>query len=230
METANSKTSLLTCGLKAEPDEKVSGHDKSMLEKGYVGFDYEWVDDKGKPQSKGFSYYKAFANPDHSYTIYTISSGGGSGQFSSLVLVKRVGDELDLKTLAGGDRCNNGIYDVKQNGKSLTYNVNMTAFDFLALSKQNPRKLEAYGDLAACAACCLGSVTIERDLSPKTIENEKVVAVNLDRELSDITETNQGKYQVCFNKLMIDTMKSGKKSLSESELAALMQKFNTQCV
>ncbi|MDR3478304.1 MAG: hypothetical protein P4M14_09770 [Gammaproteobacteria bacterium] len=230
METANSKVSLSTCGLRSEPSEKVNGQNKSMLEKGYIGFDYLWLDEKGKPQSQGFSYYKAFANPDHTYTIYSISSGGGSGQFSSLILAKRVGDELQLKTLAGGDRCNNGIFDVKQKGNSLTYNVNMTAFDFLALSKQNPRKLEAYTDLAACAACCMGSTTIERDLNPKSIANEKVIAVNLDREAAEIAQTNQGKYQVCFNKLVLDTLKSGKKTLTTTELTALMQKFNTQCV
>lgn len=219
--------SLKSCGIQAAKDEKIKGSDTKLIAKGFTGYDYDWQDPANPElKSSGYSYYKIFPGANDFHIVYLINSGGGSGQFSSLLLVKRQGDELKVENLGGGDRCNNGITDVKQDKQVLQYQVNLTAFDYLEFTKKNPHQLHAYDDLAACASCCLGSATFESDLS-KDAESPKLVSIDLgdSYELSE-----QGKYQVCFNGLINDYKKQGKRYLNTKQLDQLVDDFNKTCV
>lgn len=225
----NAEPILLTsCGLQEDAAFKATGKNEKLIKEGFVGFDYTWTDEKDpKLQSHGYSYYKAYKTADHSFLIYLVNSGGGSGQFSSITLAKREGDKLKLKQLMAGDRCNNGIEEVKQSDKGLQIKVNLTPFDYIEIAKQNPHQLKAYDDLASCAACCAGAAIYEQDLK-QSHTPVKFVSINLGEGLAE--GNTQGKYQVCFNKLVEEYKKNGKQVMNPDQLTEFANQFNKQCV
>lgn len=201
----------------------VTTRDEERIKQGYVGYDYDQ-----KP-NHGYSYYKPYGSVNGGQIIYLIHSGGGSGQFSSLYLVTRTKNKIQLETLASGDRCNGGVLDVKQDGQKLTYTVNLTAYDFLDLAQNNPHNLNAYADLEACAACCKATAIFERELDH--LNDAKLFYIDLTAypiEAKNIAQ--QGTYQVCFDKLLLDAESSGKKYYDTDELKKFTQMFNDQCV
>ena len=83
--------------------------------------------------------------------------GGGSGTFSEVVVLSEPAPgELAAKMLvAGGDRCFDGIVDVKVVGPdAIEVESNLTATGFVALGDGEPpqRLMRALPDCAACAA------------------------------------------------------------------------------
>src|SRR5690606_23485956 len=105
--------------------------------------------------SQGYTYYKFFNAGNNQYWIYSINNGGGSGDFTNLYLVQRLDSHtLGIQTIAGGDRCNGGIQNVTKKNNHLTFIVNLTPYDLIALSNTKIQNLNAYDDLAACAVCC----------------------------------------------------------------------------
>lgn len=57
-----------------------------------------------------YSYYKYLGKVEDMYVIWWRGSGGGSGQFSAVLGVKKKGDTIQLKKeWGGGDRCNGGL-------------------------------------------------------------------------------------------------------------------------
>jgi hypothetical protein len=214
---------LKTCYKK--PGYKPQGKSADLIRKGFVGFNYTHKD-SGLYTLHGSSYYKVLGKYKDSYVIYTIHSGGGSGEFTSLIVVKRQDDTLVLEnTLAAGDRCNGGIEDPSLKGTTLTYKQKISPADFLDLSKDNPHKLQAYDDLAACAVCCIGSATFESDFANATFKS-----ISLDKDAGNNNASIQGKYQPCFDKLIIKYKKQGKSKMSEEELKEFMTKFNSTCI
>lgn len=227
-DESNSVASLKECGIKSSPSKKITGYNDGLLDKGYIGYDYAWTDnDTPDNSARNYSYYKWVGETNGSHIVYTLNNTGGSGQFSSIVLVKRNENTLQIKSLTGGDRCNGGISDVTLKDNLLTYSQNMTPYDFLELSKNNPQQLKAYNDLDACAACCAGSLIIERDLL-KSIDKENPIAVDLSDDYQPASE-NDKKYQVCFDKLYTNYIKNGKKQLSFKELQEFIATFNKEC-
>lgn len=223
-------TSLKNCGISTNREDKITGHNQKLLNEGFVGFDYVWSDTKNPSyQAQSYSYYKAFPLQNDTYLIYSVYSGGGSGSFSALHIVKRTGDDLKINTLTVGDRCNGGIENVKLKNKIFSYDVNITPFDFLTIANDNPHQLQAYDALAACAACCAGTASYER---PQDFANgeEKLISAHLNSSPEDITGMSQGTYQACFNQIYIQYKKSGKDVLNSQELKKFTQLFNQQCV
>ncbi len=218
--------SLGTCGIQANSENKVSGENKQLVDKGFVGFNYVWQSSSEPEQkSNAYSYYKVFNAGKNTYIVYLLSSGGGSGQFSSLFQVQRQGDNLTVTTLVSGDRCNNGISAVEKKDQLLTYRVNLTAFDYLDLVNQNPHQLAAYDDLGACATCCQGAAVYELDLNKDT--EQKLAYV----DIGDVDQAGmQGKYHGCFNNVIDAYRKQGKLKLDLSAVQELVKTFNTQCV
>lgn len=222
---ANSNTiQLNTCGIKKEK-YTLSSVNSDLIKKGYVGFD--WKDTTASYPAEGYSYYKIFPADNQQYWIYTINNGGGSGEFTAINLVKRKNaDTLAIKTIIGGDRCNGGIQDVQQQNNQLKFSVNLTAFDILALTNENPHQLKAYDDLAACAVCCFGKAYYEVNSSLAL----KLMYVELDTSDNFDDLSTQGKYQQCFNELFKQYVTQGKTKLNEAQLKQFGKEFNEKCV
>lgn len=186
-----------------------------------IGYQYKYKEDKSDATS--YSYYKHIGQWNSLPVVLSYSSGGGSGQFTSLMSIERnVGKMRVLQGFAAGDRCNGGIYDAKISLGTLYYGQNITPIDFLQLAEDNPNDLQPYDDLEASAASCFGVAKFE---------DEKFVGVTLTSDAADQKDwTAQYKYQSCFNRLYRELLAKGKKELSVSELKEFTAQFNEECV
>jgi len=187
---------------------------------GKVGYSYRYKDDSSDAVS--YSYYEYVGQWNGSPVVLSYSSGGGTGQFSSLVSIERSTSKIRvLQGFAAGDRCNGGITDARITVGSLRYGQNMTPIDFLTLAEDNPSDVQPYEDLEASASSCFGVARFADD---------RFTGITL----AEMPQTHEGgityKYQDCFNKLFIATLASGKKELSISELREFTGDFNTNCV
>ena|SRR3990167_1064033 len=216
---------LNNCGITKEKLTK-SGENRHLINAGFVGFD--WQDPKASYSSQGLSYYKVFDAGGRHYWVYTVNNSSGSGDFTAInsVKVKQVG-LLEVSHLMSGDRCNGGIHDVKERNQHLLFSVNITAYDFLTLTNDNPHQLKAYDDLAACATCCVANAFYEVDSSLIP----KLNGVDLGSDADDPTKmVSQGRYQGCFNTLLAAHVLRGESTLNPAKLSQLVKEFNGKCV
>lgn len=226
VEGATHTALLEECGVSAEKGRHMSGYTDNLLRQGYTGYDYK---EKDTGPVAGYSYYKVIGKLNGGELIYTINSGGGSGEFTALRWVTRKGDTLTVETLNQGDRCNNGIENAVAGKGEVTYQVNMTPYDFFVLTNDNPHHLRAYDDLPACAACCAAKAIFSRPLD-KNYQKEKLVAVDFSHySLNPTDDPNATRYQLCFNKLISESKAKGQTAFNSQELHAFTKNFNQVC-
>lgn len=225
---------LTKCGLHTEQGRSLKGENNHLTDQGYLGYDFSWDMDNG-PEMQGYSYYKPLGSVNQSILIQTVNNGGGTGEFTTLSLVKRHGNELTMKTLAAGDRCNNGVDTasiVKANEENkVVYAVKITPFDFISLSNDNPNSITAYDDLDACAACCLGVAVFSRDFND--INQEKLNYIDLTGvsiSVDDANSVNGVKYQQCFNQVLLNVIKEKGHKLDQQTLKQFVKTFNQTCI
>jgi len=213
---------LRDCGA-AKEHYLIAGQNADLIAKGFIGYDWK---SSAEDLSQGYSYYKFFqAGPDK-YWLYTVSSGGGSGSFSALNLVERKNPEvMEIESIAGGDRCNGGLSNVINSSDTLTFDVNLTAYDVIGLAKQDITSIKAYDDLAACAACCVATATYE--LKPKGLPLLKNVDFGNQSKISEMPD--QGAYQQCFNQLFTQYVSAGKNKLEQNQIDSFVTEFKQKC-
>lgn len=225
MAEKNPTVSLKTCGISESSGQTIAGQNKHLVNQGYTGFTYTVKTPGSSYVAHGYSYYKSYGQINGYDVVYAVNNSGGNGEFSNLMLVKRIGDNLQLKSIAGGDRCNGGVSDIKNDGKVFSYNVNVTPFDFLMLANNNANHLKAYDDLQACAACCVATANYQY-----TSGNQPVLSqLNLNQDASQAGAVPGMTYQTCFNKLLHAYTTNGKTSITPDQLNQFVQKFNQQC-
>ena len=233
-EDTNGRADLRKCGLDSKKGRRISGHNQQLMSKGFVGYNYGWKIN-GSENTRGNSYYKEFGTVGRYVIVQMLNNSGGSGVFSSLSLVKRDGDVIKISNLEGGDRCNGGLANVQRVGdganQRLVYSVNLTAYDFLTLSNDNPHHLKAYDDLAACAVCCAATAGYQRDIGPTELAHETLLYVD-----SGVYSKGAGhsasepKYQACFDKLLTTYGQKNHGKIDSKQLALFVHQFNQQCV
>ncbi len=215
----------------SQPKEnyKIEKNNDLMSKKGFISIDYTLKDGLGG----GYAYYKYLGKYKDLHILYFLQNSGGSGMFSFILLCKRQGDKIQLESIiASGDRCNGGVEEVTFNGTLLNYYVNLTPYDYLALSNfesdSNPEiknKVKAYDDLAACAACCLGSAFYEHDF-----QQSRLISVDFGKPISKEEEQTQGQYQACFNQIVRDYQKKFQHTLTPDQLNEFISVFNKECI
>lgn len=199
---------------------KVPAKPEDAWAKDLLGYRYRYKQDTSDAQS--YSFYQYVGQWNGSPVIVSYGSGGGTGQFTSLMSIERAGAKVRvLQGFAAGDRCNGGISDAKIEGGTLKYGQNMTPIDFLQIADDNPNDVQPYEDLEASAASCFAVARFE---------DEKLTGVSLLPLPADASDTAPYKYQACFNKLYNALLASGKKELSVKELKEFTKNFNEQCV
>jgi hypothetical protein len=218
-EFNSTHSALNQCG-SVQQGLKISGYNSNLMRKGFVGFDFQEND---KYPSRGYSYYKPFGVINGAAIVYSVSSGGGSGEFTAIQLVKRTDNNIKVTVLNGGDRCNGGISDVIRDHNTLTYSVSITPFDFLILANDNPHHLKAYHDLLACAACCAGKAVFARH--DDNFSKEKLLYV----DFNHYALAGWSNSPSCFDSLIQNYLKQGKTRFNPQELQAFTQKFNQVC-
>ncbi|TVR95209.1 MAG: hypothetical protein EA406_14470 [Rhodospirillales bacterium] len=129
------------------------------LETGFTVFTPESGEDGLPP---GYTAARALGRlADGREAHWVVHSGGGTGQFSSVLAVTVDGDTLRIiAALPIGDRANGGIVNAAVDAGVLTVERSLTPFDLAALlyqawggSDDRPFGLRAYDDLPACAVC-----------------------------------------------------------------------------
>lgn len=119
--------------------------------------------------SEAYAAYRAVGEVPAGLVVETRSSGGGTGQFSSVMIVRREGDSLvTVDVPFGGDRCNGGIDSVTVEDGQVAASVNITPYDLLAIAYGAEPPAEAYDDIVACAVCCIGTAAW-RDATPVSV-------------------------------------------------------------
>lgn len=194
-----------------------------LLSEGFIG--YSWQDREMPSSPQGSTYYRFYPAGNSAFWIYSINNGGGSGDFTNIYLVKRQDENtLTIKSVDGGDRCNGGVENVTVNNNVLSYSVNLTAFDVIALANPNTT-LKAYDDLASCAVCC----TANANYTIKADDNPVLANIKLEKFSSATEMPDQGKLQSCFNKLSYEYISKNELTFTQVQLQKFAERFSMAC-
>ncbi len=226
------RVDLKKCGIHAQvKGKKLAGY-PPLLAKGFVGYNYTYkINDS--VDLHGYSYYNVLSRKNNSFVIQTINNGGGTGDLSSLSVVTRQGDALNITVLNAGDRCNHGIERIthKQgNGvDDLIYSVKLTSYDVLMMADPT-LPIKAFDDLEDCAICCKAMAVYQRPMH-KDLSQEQLLYINFNAFPQEANNaTSPQKYQTCFNNLFLSYLNIGKKTLNRAQLAEFARAFKRQCM
>lgn len=218
--------SLVSCGIKFDHNLEVTSLNKIKNDNGLIGYNYK-IKNAGPMQ--GYSFYRYISNFKNKDLIFTINNSGGNGNFTALKTISRKLNDITIKTIKIGNRCNNGISQIQSNKHEITYRVNITPFDILTLTNDNPHHLKAYDDLVSCAVCCAGTVHLSRPLSGD-FEKENIISIDLTGySLDEGGYGNDKPYQNCFNSLVTKYKSKNKTVFTIAELKIFVREFNKNC-
>ncbi|MCD8570032.1 MAG: hypothetical protein LRY76_00575 [Alphaproteobacteria bacterium] len=131
-----------------------------------TGYKQEYVDPETDEvfTSHGLVGYRAIGHVDGYEAVVQIENGGGSGTFTSVMLLETIrDDETETTTfrqhevLSSGDRCMGGYSDARVEDGELYFTVNTTMADMFSLTGDRDREIlksEAARNLPFCAICC----------------------------------------------------------------------------
>lgn len=163
------------------------------------------------------------------------TSGGGTGQFSTLYKMQRV-DEHTLiitDTLAAGDRCNSDITEAFLDADGdLNYAVNLTPYTMVVLGGDENRpfleSVRPYDDLDDCAACCYGKAHYNEDeLGYVTLNDDlRGLTSNKDESVSLVEQTKQ----MCFDELIALQFQAGQTRFSPGEWETFIGEVEHTCL
>ncbi len=144
----------------------------------------------------GFISYRVVGIIPEGTVVETLMSGGGSGFFSGVAIVKLDGNKLiSVRTFDGGDRCNGGIHASRIEGGKVVVENNITPGDFTAIAYGDSHGIEPYRDVTASAASCVGqTVSVDGNITQVILDPEPLQ--------DDISDDDAKRYplQRCFNK------------------------------
>lgn len=193
------------------------------IEEGRYRSLYEFPSEPDMPAEKGFSSYEFLGDIKAGSVIETYNETGGTGRFSSLILVTLNGNTLTLvDQLAGGDRCNNGLTDANVENGQLAYSTNITPGDFPLLAWGSEKNIKPYEDLEASAMSCFAIATFKDGTLSK-------ISLNPDAGKQNDDWTTQFAKQKCFNKKFKSQIESGDLELTPKEFQKFMDDFLKSC-
>lgn len=228
-ESLNQSVALDKCGINAQKNRKIIEISTDKTAQQFVGYDYASPLDPQRPNvPNAYSYYKVIGNTKGTYIIHALNNSGGSGMFSGIYFVKREGNQLLVNLITSGDRCNGSVKSVSFNNNVLSYSTHITPFDLFDLAKDDPHKVKAYDNLSDCAVCCEASVNYEADPS-LPISEAKIVSIDLGKDTIVPNRDRPGDFQFCFDSVIADYQKAGKRIISLDQLKELVKTFNKRC-
>ncbi len=193
------------------PEGAKAMHGLQIAPDGSLGYDYECTEE-GKTHFCGHTGYKYLGPVKDGFALQTVSSDGGTGAFSSIVVAKRAGDTLTTTLLhPTGDRCNGGVTEARVNGGKVEYAYNATASELY-------EQYKASGSFDGYADSPLDCMAIIH----KT--DDTVVSVELNR-----TEAQLANDPACAAKAWRAQVKTLGTSLSEDQVKILMTKIENAC-
>jgi hypothetical protein len=193
----------------------------------FISTGYFYVDEGDPPEKwPGMVGYRFLGNYRGLKAVLTMENSGGSGTFTGLHLLRpeKDGTLTIVQTLAGGDRCNGGISDAFMDGHTLVYSVSLTPYDFIDIAQYNPKNLQPYDDLDACAICCYGNLQFV-DGRPHALILEEGALSRIQSTPEDEQTT-----QSCFDELFVSSFKERKTALSMREVRHFVRDFYKTCL
>lgn len=156
------------------------------------------------------------------YAVAITASGGGTGVFSAVRVVRLDGKNLvTMKTLGGGDRCNGGLAEATVRDGSIYQSLHATPYDLVTVGNMSQPPFRAYDDLDACAACCAGVVTYR---------GEDLVGIRLTADAVPLEDSPDKPLQNCFNAMARALQDEGKLEFSGDDLPGLQRRFSADCL
>lgn len=199
-------------------DDTKSAKGLETFEDGAIGYTFECEDGCMRPP---FVSYKFIGRTDAGDVLKVTSSGGGTGVFSDVRVVTIEGDVLKQTIINGGDRCNGGIDNVSVDGQVVKYGQNITPFDLVDISGGNKVGFEAYDDIAACAACCVGVA----QYAGSEVEGVEFTA----DAVEDAAGEGYSPIDTCFYGVYNDVVRAGNKTLDRDQLDEFGASFAARC-
>lgn len=194
--------------------------------KDFIGFHYKSKEDES---NSGYVYYKYLGSFKGEHIVFSQVNGGGSGHFSNITFVKldsNQGTIQNIDEINGGDRCNGGIDAKSVNFKNnkIIYSQNITPQGFVnkALGYDSSG---FHAPLYDCAICCVATAEMEVDLNKSKEPQLKSITLNNESDLGEMLNTADNEVGKCFNKLIKEFLKDGKKILNQSDLDKFSQSF-----
>lgn len=218
---------LDSCSVYDLNKEKVDGN---FIKELY--FEYNIPQDKDG-YTTGYIWYKPIAKSGDTYYINYGENSGGTGQFTSILSMQKVGNKLThIKYVSDmGDRCNGGVGGVPADtlANSFLYNINLTPSDILDyIDPKNSEK--AYINLESSAASCFGKLYLRYDLLSNKSSFEYI---DIDTEIdldSNKDWSDNYTHQSCFNQLYGSYVKRGDTKLDNDKLKLFHKEFMDVCV
>lgn len=213
------KVAIATCN--TDPEKKII---KTYREDGWTKTDYRISGEEGEYPAMT-AMYRVIGDVADGTALEIYSATGGSGRFTSVVVVQVDGPDLKLiHSFGGGDRCNGGVADAEIKKGMLNYGLYITPGDFTTVAYGDDQGIVAYEDLEASAASCFAiaryqnAALTEVELLPDAIKN------------SESTDWSTSfTMQKCFNQRISDTIKSGKTILSPEAFKDFVGSFLNTC-
>lgn len=166
-----------------------------------------------------FIEYKYLGDAGMEHAVLLSESGGGTGMFTSLFLLRRDGESLRIsRTVAGGDRCNNGLRRAAVENGSLSYEVNLTPAALYQLAGFDSTAEMPGGPLKDCAVCCYAAATYRGD---------DLVDVRFAPGITAALSPDEGGTSGCFDSVI---GKYATTTLTPEKLAAVGAEIHAQCV
>lgn len=174
-----------------------------------------------------YDIYKILHIEGNHLLVYYQWSGGGSGQFSGLMIVELNGTLLgEYEDISGGDRCSglNSVY--KENGK-VYYRQGLLPDDLLAWGAIEKMTYEA--ELEYSAMSCVATANMVYDIATHT---NQLISVDIDQTDGEDQEgwTENYAHQACFNRLIRERLATGKLTFDKNGLQEFTHRFSSQCL
>lgn len=149
-------------------------------------------------------------------------SGGGTGRFSGLQLVRLEGDTLRVgRSLASGDRCNGGLVSAALTKGHVHYSVVVTPLDVLAATAEGRALGLSEKALESSALSCAATLEFEGDA---------LLAMVLSEPLEDRAGwTERFGAQACFNRVHRRFVEEKRARLEGATLEDFARAFRSTC-
>ena len=172
-----------------------------------------------------FSDYSIIGNNANKFLLSFGQWTGGSGLFSSVLLVQKYGNEIRLeKVLSFGDRCNGG----SSKSGEWQYSVHLTPIDILDRASIKKNSSIHFDDLDSSATSCYGSAYYQFDY--KTGASKLLFARLNHQGRASKTSEKTYRHQMCFDKVYRSYVSSGAKKVKQSELNEFYKEFSRSCL
>ncbi|HEY8963265.1 MAG TPA: hypothetical protein VIN59_02255 [Alphaproteobacteria bacterium] len=165
--------------------------------------------------------YKVIGEADDQFIVQSLYNGGGTGYFSHLGRYAINDGKLNAtKSYGGGDRCNGGVDSASIKDGVVVASYNITPYDLVDISGGNTAKFEAYDELPACAACCIGTADYEGDA---------MVSVTMTQDPASVIPEDLGPLDACYYGTYNEMYKEKSAKLDAAALKEFGEKFSARC-